>query len=108
MLINNLKNYTKGWLVGNFSPSIVQTDQIEVAIKKYKKGDKEKSHKHIIATEYTIIVSGIVSMNGVTYKSGDVILVKPGEFTDFECLSSRTTTVVIKTPSVANDKFLLL
>ena len=35
----NLEDFKLGWIIGNFEPSILRTDQFEVSIKKYKKTD---------------------------------------------------------------------
>lgn len=101
----NIDNYVKGWLVGDFEPALFNSKDIEVSIKYYKAGDKESSHVHKIATEYTIVVSGKVAMNDKVYNSKDIIKVKPGEYTDFESLEN-SITLVIKTPSVLGDKYL--
>lgn len=101
----NLNEFIGGWIIGNFEPTILDTKDFEIAIKEYKLGDKEQRHYHKIATEYTIIVSGEVIMNGTKYSKGDIIKIEPGESTDFSCVTD-TTTCVIKTPSIKNDKFL--
>lgn len=44
-------------------------------------------------------------MNGTEYASGDIIVMEPGEATDFECLEDGTTNVVIKYPGANNDKY---
>lgn len=104
MIKNNLNSFIKGWFIGNFEPSLLKTDEFEVAIKTYKLGDYEKKHMHKIATEYTIIISGEVEMNGVKYETNDIITIEPGEWVDFKCLTDVITTVV-KTPFVKNDKY---
>ena len=101
-----LANMTKGWFIGNFEPSLFKTNAAEVAVKTYNQGDFEEKHYHKIATEYTVIISGRVKMNGIEYKSGDIIVMEPGESTDFECLENGTTNVVVKMPGANNDKFL--
>jgi len=106
MKISKLNNMFKGWVVGNFEPSLYKTDDVEVAVKEYKAGDKEQKHYHKVATEITIIVRGMVLMNGQTYSSGDIITIEPGEATDFEALSDCTTTV-IKLPCVKDDKYIV-
>lgn len=105
MEIFNLKNFTKGWIVGDFNPTLLKTTDIEISVKRYKAGDYEKSHHHKIATELTIIVEGIVEMNNRTYIKDDIIKIEPNESTDFECLTD-VVTVVIKTPSIINDKYI--
>lgn len=104
MKIYKEDNLIKGWFVGNFSPSCFNTDVCEVAVKRYKKQDSESSHHHKIATEITFIVDGLVQMNNITYGQGSIILIEPGESTDFIAIED-TTTVVVKVPCVSNDKY---
>lgn len=100
-----LDDMVKGWFIGNFNPSLRKTNDVEVAVKKYKKGDHEGKHYHKIATEYTCIISGRVKMNGTEYGAGDIVVMEPGEATDFECLEDDTTNVVVKIPGANNDKY---
>ena len=104
MKTHNLNEYIKGWFIGKFNPTLLDTDVFEIAIKRYKAGDKEESHHHKIATEYTIIITGNVLMNNIKYSDNDIIIIEPNESTDFECLTD-VITVVVKTPSIANDKY---
>lgn len=106
MKTNNLKNMIKGWFIGNFEPSLLKTNDCEVAVKEYKKGDYEAKHYHKIATEFTIIINGRVKMNGIEYKAGDIIVMEPNEATDFECLEDGTKNVVVKIPGANNDKYI--
>ena len=102
---HNLHDMVGGWFIGHFDPTILKTDDFEVAVKIYKKGDYEENHFHKVATEYTLIMDGEVIMSGENYSSGDIIVIKPNESTDFRALTD-VKTVVVKTPSVANDKYL--
>jgi quercetin dioxygenase-like cupin family protein len=106
MKLHKLKDMFRGWLVGNFEPSLYKTDDVEVAVKNYKAGDKEEKHYHKIATEITIISDGRVRMNGTIYGTGDIITIEPGEATDFEVLEDTVTTVV-KLPCVKDDKYII-
>lgn len=106
MKLHKLKDMFKGWLVGNFEPSLYKTDDVEVAVKNYKAGEMDERHYHKIATEITIISDGKVRMNGTIYVSGDIITIEPGEATDFEALED-TTTTVIKIPCVKDDKYIV-
>ena len=101
----SLNNFIKGWFIGNFEPTIVKTNEVEVAVKRYRAGDQEIAHHHKIATEITVIVSGQVLMNGVLYGPDDVLVIEPNESTDFECLTDVITTVV-KYPGASNDKYI--
>lgn len=95
----------KGWFVGNFDPSLLKTNDVEVAVKHYKKGESEEKHYHKVATEITVVISGKVRMNGIEYLEGDIIVIEPGESTDFEALTDAVNTVV-KYPGANNDKYL--
>lgn len=104
MIIDKIENFTKGWFIGNFEPSIMKTDLYEIAVKKYKSGDKEEKHHHKIATEITVVVSGIISMNEEKFIDGDIITVLPNESVEFKCIND-SVTIVIKTPSIIGDKY---
>lgn len=93
-----------GWFVGNFSPSILTSEAFEVAVKNYKAGDYEEWHVHRVGTEITVIIDGQAEMDGKTLESGDIILLEPGHGTSFRALTD-LKTVVVKTPSIANDKY---
>ena len=99
-----LDSFTKGWFVGNFNPTILPSDAVEVAVKHYKAGEAEAAHYHKIATELTLIVSGRVRMSGEEVGAGEIIKIEPGQSTDFIPLTD-VTTVVVKMPCVKGDKY---
>ena len=105
METEKLENMIKGWFVGGFSPSAHKTDACEVAVKHYSQGDFEPSHYHKIATEITLVLTGKVRMNGREWGEGDIIVINPGDATDFEALSD-VVNVVVKVPGAADDKYL--
>lgn len=100
----DLKDMVNGWFIGNFEPSLYKTNDVEVAIKIYKEGDLESSHYHMIATEFTVIIKGIVEMNNVQYSQNEIIKIKPGVCTNFKALTD-VITVVVKLPGANNDKY---
>ncbi len=100
----NLNEMIGGWFLGDFEPSIYKTNQFEVGIKEYKKGNKELKHLHKIATEITVIIRGKVKMNNKLINEGQIILLKPNEAADFVVLED-TITAVVKFPSTTNDKY---
>ena len=102
-----LEDMIKGWFIGNFEPTLLRTNDVEVAVKSYNKGDYEEKHYHKIATEITVIVSGKVKMNGIEYSKGDIVVMEPNEATDFECLENGTQNVVVKLPGANDDKYCL-
>lgn len=106
MKVAKLDEMTKGWFVGNFDPTLYRTNDVEVAVKSYRAGVTEEMHYHKIATEITVIISGQVKMNGTVYGAGDIIVMEPGEATDFEALTDVVNTVV-KIPGANKDKYLV-
>lgn len=104
MKIVKLEEMSKGWFVGEFEPTLIKSKDVEVAVKEYRKGDKENRHYHKLATEVTVICTGRVRMNGIEYRKGDMILIEPNESTDFEALED-TITTVCKHPCAIGDKY---
>ena len=107
MKINKLDEMFRGWFVGNFEPTLYLTNDVEVAVKRYNKGDYEAAHYHKIATEISVVISGRVRMNGFEYGAGDIITLEPDEATDFEALEDGTVNVVVKLPGANDDKYLV-
>jgi quercetin dioxygenase-like cupin family protein len=95
-----------GWFIGDFDPACLKTGVVEVAYKTYKAGQVEARHLHRIATEITLIASGRVRMSAREYIAGDIILLDPGDSTDFAAIED-AATVVVKMPSSRGDKYLV-
>lgn len=102
---DKLENMVRGWFVGNFTPSLCQTNEVEVGVRTYKAGDYEEWHYHKIATEITVIISGEVEMAGKRWGPGDIVVMEPCEGTDFRALTD-AVNVVVKIPGASNDKYL--
>ena len=95
-----------GWFVGGFTPTAYSTDSCEVGIKSYKAGQKEASHKHMVATEITVVLYGRLFMVNKEWSEGDIVILAPGEITSFEAITD-CGTVVVKIPGALNDKYLV-
>lgn len=106
MKSGHLDEMVKGWFVGNFTPTVHSTAACEVAVKRYKAGDRETAHYHKVATEITLVLEGRVRMAGKEWGPGSIIALSPGEATDFEALTD-AVNVVVKTPGATNDKYLV-
>lgn len=99
-----IDEFVGGWLVGNFEPNLIRSSDFEFAVKYYNSGDTEEAHHHKVATEITVIVEGEVIMFNKTWKTGDIIVIEPGESTSFKSIS-KSITAVIKSPSIIGDKY---
>lgn len=106
MQLYDLKDFKGGWFVGDFVPTLFPITTAEVCIKRYKAGDHDQKHIHKEADEITVVVEGIVEMNGVKYHADDVVLIDRGEATDFTAITDAVTCVV-KVPCVIGDKHLV-
>ena len=106
MKVQHLDDMVRGWFVGNFEPTLYKTNDCEVAVKNYRAGEYEKKHYHKVATEITVIVKGRVKMFDREFSEGDIIVVEPGDATDFTALTD-ATNVVVKLPGANDDKYVL-
>jgi hypothetical protein len=100
-----LENFTGGWVVGNFMPTLFTNIHVEVGVKFFSPGTIEPVHAQIRATEITIIHEGRVRIGDTNLESGEVLIIYPGEFADFEAFSNGSLTC-IKFPSIPSDKIL--
>lgn len=106
MKVYRLEEMTAGWFVGDFEPSIIKTSDVEVAVKSYIAGTKEKKHLHKIATEITVVIRGKVRMMNREFCDGDIIVLNPGEATSFEAIKD-SVCAVVKYPGASNDKYIV-
>lgn len=93
-----------GWFVGDFVPTALGTQAVEVALKRYTARQYEASHHHRVATEVTVIVSGRVRMGRSELSAGDIVVLEAGESSDFEALTD-VMLVAVKVPGARDDKY---
>lgn len=104
-----LEDFNRGWIIGNFDPSIFKTNY-EIAIRYHKLNDSEVAHFHKRTFEVNIIASGKVSFTdeaGFSYvfSRGDICVIEPFEKFSFTSLADDTIVVVVKTASNPGDKY---
>jgi quercetin dioxygenase-like cupin family protein len=101
-----LEDFKMGWFIGNFEPNILKTETFEAGLLFRKKGLYESPHYHAIATEYNLIVSGSMTLNGEDLKTGDIFIVEPNEIV-YPTFHEDTYLMCIKTPSIPTDKHIV-
>jgi quercetin dioxygenase-like cupin family protein len=106
MLKEKLNNMTRGWFIGDFEPSLLKTKDFEVGILTHKKGEEWPKHYHKIATEYTVLISGSMTICGELIETGTIFILEPNEIAD-PVFHEDCTVVVVKTPSVVGDKYVV-
>lgn len=104
MIVRHISEFFRGWLVGDFEPSIIRTKELEVGVLTHPKGEEWPRHVHKEADEYNYIIKGKMKVNGVELNTGDVFLIEKGEPAKPIFLED-CTVLVIKTPSVIGDKY---
>ena len=106
---NDLKK-TRGYLCGAFKNSPIFSERIDVA---YMKSDElkkhvNKKHHHNIIDEFCILIKGSLEqeINGdlLKLKEGDFVFQKAGSISELKKVSDDAIWIVIKSPSMPNDK----
>lgn len=100
----NIKNFDRGWIIGNFDNSVLKTEEFELGIKNYKSGEFNPNHLHKLSKEINFIVSGIVKFNEEYFGAGDVVVVEENECSFFECIED-CCIVVARNKSISTDKY---
>ena len=101
----SINDFKRGWIIGNFEPSLLKVDNLEVGLKSYNKGDEDEKHYHKFGTEISFLIVGSASFNGKVLKEGDGMIIYPKESNIFKAITA-CKVLVIKYPSDAGDKYL--
>jgi hypothetical protein len=106
MKIDNIKNYKRGWIIGDFTPALFRTDQFEVAYMHHQPGEYIAPHFQLIATEYNVMISGKMKVNDNIVGPGDIFVFDTYEVADVEVIEE-THLICVKTPSLPKDKIMV-
>jgi hypothetical protein len=106
MELYNVGDFKGGWFIGDFEPSLLRTKDFEISVRHYKVGDVEDKHVHKVADEYTVVITGVVEMNGVQCKPKDIVLIRKGEAVKFKVLTD-AITIAVKVPSIIGDRYIV-
>jgi len=101
---SNLDSMTRGWLIGNFEPSILKTDLFEIGYLKHHKGQIWPAHVHKEADEYNILVKGSMTINNESINQGEIFIIPKNMLTSAKFLED-CEIVCIKVPSLPKDKY---
>lgn len=102
----NLDDYTRGWVIGDFIPSIERTPKYEVGYLHHKKNEAWKFHYHKIAIEINILVKGKMIINNITYMQHDIFIIN-NNIIACPIFLDDCELICIKLPSIPNDKYLI-
>lgn len=104
MIKKHINDFFRGWLVGDFEPSLIRTKDIEVGVLNHKKDEEWPRHIHKEAVEYNYLIKGRMTLNEVEINEGDIFIIEKNEPAKPIFLED-CTVLVIKTPSVIGDKY---
>ena len=93
---------TRGWFVGDFTPTAWPTKDFEVGFRTHKPTDPQDHHFHTQVTEINLITSGRMILQDTELVSGDIFILYPWEITNPQFLED-TSIICVKVPSM-NDK----
>jgi len=96
----------RGWFVGNFPEAVHRNKDYEVCFQTNPAGTIYQKHYHKIVTEIQLITRGCMVLNNEEYRTGDIVVVEPGEVVG-GYYTEDTDTVAVKYPSVPDDKYLV-
>ena len=103
MEINKIKNFKNGWFVGNFTPTLLNSN-FEVSYREYKINEAHTTHFHKKSTEINLVVNGEIKINDIIFKKGDIFILKPFELSIAEFITD-VELVVVRDISDPADKY---
>lgn len=104
MRILNMKDFYRGWFIGDFEPSVLRTPAFEAGVLFHSAGEQWAAHFHKEADEYNILIDGAMKVNGVVIHAGQLFHIEKGEIAIPE-FTTDCVILVIKVPSVIGDKY---
>lgn len=105
MKIFNTSIMKRGWFVGFFEPTAYKTNDFEVGILEHKAGEHWAAHYHKVSTEINYLLEGSMIIQNKTLTAPIIFILDPLEIADPIFLTD-CKLVVVKTPSIPNDKFI--
>lgn len=100
---DRIENFTRGWIIGNFEPSILKTSNFEVAVLFHHKDEQIPKHYHQNLEEFNMVLSGKMIVNGHELIDGDIFVLEKRELVDVTVLED-TRVLCVKVPSIPEDK----
>jgi quercetin dioxygenase-like cupin family protein len=106
MKVERLSDFHRGWIIGDFHPSMLRTPDFEVGVMQHHKGEVWPAHTHHVLWEYNVLVKGSMTMQNQLLTAGDVFTLQPGDVAD-PTFHEDCMIVCVKVPSIPGDKHLV-
>ena len=105
--IFKLENFTNGWFIGDFDPSLLKNTGVELAVMNKKKGRGINDfHYHQHCTEINVLIKGKISINDLIINENEIFVFDPNVPSVYEYLED-CTFVVFKNKPSNNDKVIM-
>ena len=102
----DINNFYRGWLIGDFNPSIYKTKDFEIGYLLHKKGEVWDVHYHEHLLEINILIEGDMILNNMEIKKNDIFVIDKMQIAAPIFLTD-CYIICIKIPSVIGDKIIL-
>jgi hypothetical protein len=100
-----IEDFFKGWIVGNFEPSLLKAD-FEVGVATHTAGEFHQDHFHKNCIEINLVIDGSVKINGDIFNAGDIFVLYPYEVSQAEFLTD-VKILIVRDKSDPSDKYLI-
>ena len=107
MRIANLSDMWRGWLIGDFTPSVLRTKNFEVGLLEHKKGEQWPKHYHKEAEEINLLIEGSMTICGRKIEPMEIFILEKNEIADPE-FHEDCKVLCVKVPSIIGDKYEVL
>ncbi len=97
----NIKDYLDGWLIGDFTPCLINSKDVEVGLRSFFPYEYEGFYKREKTKEFIIIINGEVLIDDIVYSKGDIVEIDPGVVYDIMPIS-KVDALIIKDRSGAD------
>lgn len=93
-----------GWFIGNFTPTVFNTNDFEVSYKLHYKNEEWPRHYHKISTEINFLIRGKMIIDEIPISAGKIFIIEKNESVKPIFLED-CELIVVKVPCSKNDKY---
>lgn len=104
MQTHKLQDFERGWIYGAFEPTLRFSRDTEVGVLNFAAGFTPPDHIHHMASEWNLVLTGLMLVNGEVMADNDIFSFEAGERISVTFLED-TVLLCIKSPSIAGDKY---
>lgn len=105
-IFHKVESFLRGWIIGDFTPSLLRTQDFEICIVSHKKNEKSSPHYHTSSTEINVVLSGNLEVNGSVLRKHDIFIYERNEVSNVRFISD-SELCVIRVPSKPDDKVII-